>query len=552
MMMTRRIPQQWFRRSSPSSKSPPPLCHRRSLAAWWRGGGAFSQPSLVTVDVSKKRHYPMHIVNGEYLISICSIQGYRSNMEDEFMIHTTSGTSSSDAATATTSTTSTPSTPTNHQLLHDPNHQDHTHGIVACFDGHGGKAVSRYLRRNLYTNLIAALTMIQQTKPKPPPPPAAPSHQLKPHSSTTDTSVVNDNDMDDNDDDESILSTTTSFDLECPNDEGQTHHHHHHVPLNDQDQHSRPPIHPAVSNNEDDDDDTYIVEPHTIIPPPAPPPPAPSRGTLTPTATPLPIPDTFISNNTHPNSNNSNNNDSAATIDDYVSALEVALDKVDREVLRVRHWKHQGSTAIVCWIHEETTIASSPANQGVETTTTNTDSPPLTPRTTTTTRTLITANIGDSRAILCRNGMAIPLSRDHKPNDPIEFHRIHRVGGTVVWDGDVDRMREPVPGMGCYRVNGNLALSRVIGDRSERPVVNSDPDITLITLVSPEDEFIVVATDGLWDVMSSSDTVAFIRALLGNMDQDVIDRDSIASYVVEEALRRGSYDNITVIIVWLQ
>ena len=243
------------------------------------------------------------------------------------------------------------------------------------------------------------------------------------------------------------------------------------------------------------------------------------------------------------------------------------MDKVDREVLKIKHWRHQGSTAIVCWIHTaiiQTTNTSKPdpknitaehakvGNESEELLVVDKNPMMEDQPTTSVVRTLITANIGDSRAILCRNGVAIALSRDHKPNDPIEYQRIQQLGGTVVWDGEVDRMREPIPGMGCYRVNGNLALSRVIGDRSDRPVVNSDPDITLITLVVPEDEFIVVATDGLWDVMSSSDTVAFIRALLDNVEHDAIDRDSIATYVVEEALRRGSDDNITVIIVWLK
>ena len=242
------------------------------------------------------------------------------------------------------------------------------------------------------------------------------------------------------------------------------------------------------------------------------------------------------------------------------------MDKVDREVLKIKHWRHQGSTAIVCWIHTaiiQTTNTSKPepnitaehakeGNESEELLVLDKNPMMEDQPTTSVVRTLITANIGDSRAILCRNGVAIALSRDHKPNDPIEYQRIQQLGGTVVWDGEVDRMREPIPGMGCYRVNGNLALSRVIGDRSDRPVVNSDPDITLITLVVPEDEFIVVATDGLWDVMSSSDTVAFIRALLDNVEHDAIDRDSIATYVVEEALRRGSDDNITVIIVWLK
>jgi serine/threonine protein phosphatase PrpC len=56
--------------------------------------------------------------------------------------------------------------------------------------------------------------------------------------------------------------------------------------------------------------------------------------------------------------------------------------------------------------------------------------------------------------------------------------------------------------------------------------------------------------------MSSSDTVALICALMKNMTEDdnydSMDRDSIVTHVVEEALRRGSNDNITVIIVWLK
>jgi serine/threonine protein phosphatase PrpC len=68
-----------------------------------------------------------------------------------------------------------------------------------------------------------------------------------------------------------------------------------------------------------------------------------------------------------------------------------------------------------------------------------------------------------------------------------------------------------------------------------------------------DDEFLVLATDGLWDVMSSADTVAYIRALRhGAVDDAAMERDSIAALVVEEALRRGSSDNITVLIVWIQ
>lgn len=53
--------------------------------------------------------------------------------------------------------------------------------------------------------------------------------------------------------------------------------------------------------------------------------------------------------------------------------------------------------------------------------------------------------------------------------------------------------------------------------------------------------------------MSTEDTTTFIHNMLDSMEvDDTIERSSIATLVVEEALRRGSYDNITVIILWLK
>lgn len=61
---------------------------------------------------------------------------------------------------------------------------------------------------------------------------------------------------------------------------------------------------------------------------------------------------------------------------------------------------------------------------------------------------LYCANAGDSRAIACRNGALVTLSDDHKPNNPEEMDRIYKAGGWVEFN----------------RVNGNLALSRALGD----------------------------------------------------------------------------------------
>jgi hypothetical protein len=64
-------------------------------------------------------------------------------------------------------------------------------------------------------------------------------------------------------------------------------------------------------------------------------------------------------------------------------------------------------------------------------------------------------------------------------------------GGSVEWVGDVNKLTgQPVPGTGCYRVQGHLALSRAIGDHYLRPYVSSTPDMTSLE-ISPDDEFII-------------------------------------------------------------
>jgi protein phosphatase 1L len=215
------------------------------------------------------------------------------------------------------------------------------------------------------------------------------------------------------------------------------------------------------------------------------------------------------------------------TVEDYANALQSALDKIDKEILRISHWSFQGSTAVVIWVHEEkmsNDVASKAALN----------------------RTIIAANIGDSRAVLCRDNQAWNLTRDHKPNDPDELQRIESLGGSVIWCGDVDLNGRPIDDHGIYRVNGNLALSRAIGDRAERPHVTAEPEIIAVP-VEAGDEFIVIATDGLWDVMDSDEAVNYVKFAL----DAGLKKESVAHQMVQEALRRGTFDNITVVIVWL-
>lgn len=127
---------------------------------------------------------------------------------------------------------------------------------------------------------------------------------------------------------------------------------------------------------------------------------------------------------------------------------------------------------------------------------------------------LVVANCGDSRAVLSRRGGAVPLSEDHKPNLPQEHERIRRAGGSIY--------RQQVGPIVQFRVNGNLNLSRSIGDLQYKrnphlkpceQMICSTPDVHAYPR-DPGDEFLIVACDGVWDVLGSQDAVDFVRERL--------------------------------------
>ncbi|KAG5253762.1 protein phosphatase [Salix suchowensis] len=113
---------------------------------------------------------------------------------------------------------------------------------------------------------------------------------------------------------------------------------------------------------------------------------------------------------------------------------------------------------------------------------------------------IIVANCGDSRAVLCRNGKPLPLSSDHKPDRPDELNRIENAGGRVIyWD--------------CPRVLGVLAMSRAIGDNYLKPYVSCEPEVTIMDRTA-EDDCLIIASDGLWDVVSNETACVVARACL--------------------------------------
>lgn len=116
---------------------------------------------------------------------------------------------------------------------------------------------------------------------------------------------------------------------------------------------------------------------------------------------------------------------------------------------------------------------------------------------------ILFTNCGDSRALLCRDSQVILHTEDHKPYVPSEKQRIQNAGGSVM----------------IQRVNGSLAVSRALGDFEYKNVqgkgpceqlVSPEPEIS-VERRSVKDEFIVLACDGIWDVMTNDDIAAFIH-----------------------------------------
>ncbi|KAK4601321.1 hypothetical protein RGQ29_010755 [Quercus rubra] len=158
---------------------------------------------------------------------------------------------------------------------------------------------------------------------------------------------------------------------------------------------------------------------------------------------------------------------------------------------------------------------------------------------------VVVANCGDSRAVLCRGGVAVPLSRDHKPDRADEMERVEAAGGRILnWNGS--------------RVLGVLATSRSIGDHYLRPYVISEPEVT-VTERTELDDFLVIASDGLWDVVSNEFACEVVRRCLdGQIKRRISEVSSestagdAAAILAELAMSRGSNDNISVIVVALK
>ena len=130
--------------------------------------------------------------------------------------------------------------------------------------------------------------------------------------------------------------------------------------------------------------------------------------------------------------------------------------------------------------------------------------------------------------MLCHKGQAIRLSHDHRTECPAEVERINDCGGMVFKN----------------RVVGVLAVSRSLGDHGLKDFVIGVPHVRTFSNVKSGD-FVILACDGLWDVISDDEAVGFVQRIPVN------GRESAARFLIDEAVRRKSGDNITVIVNWI-
>lgn len=142
---------------------------------------------------------------------------------------------------------------------------------------------------------------------------------------------------------------------------------------------------------------------------------------------------------------------------------------------------------------------------------------------------------GDSRAVLCRAGSAYTLTADHRVTSDRERARVLREGGEIQAD----------------RLCGYLAVSRALGDmdqetRRKPPGLSAQPELRSEPL-RPEDEFIILGSDGLWDAVSDTEAIRVARAEFRAYD----DSEMVAERLVQLAASRSVDDNVSVLVVRL-
>nr|XP_043634500.1 putative protein phosphatase 2C 53 [Erigeron canadensis] len=150
---------------------------------------------------------------------------------------------------------------------------------------------------------------------------------------------------------------------------------------------------------------------------------------------------------------------------------------------------------------------------------------------------LIVSNAGDCRAVMSRGGVAEALTDDHKPSRKDEKDRIESLGGYVDCRN------------GIWRIQGSLAVSRGIGDKHLKKWVIAEPETRILDISRPECEFLILASDGIWDTVSNQEAVDVVRPFcIGTNKPDLT---SACKKLVDLSATRGSYDDMSVMVIRL-
>jgi len=143
-------------------------------------------------------------------------------------------------------------------------------------------------------------------------------------------------------------------------------------------------------------------------------------------------------------------------------------------------------------------------------------------------RRLYSANVGDARAVLARNGTAIRLTEEHKASDEIEAKRITDGGGFIIHG----------------RVNGQIIITRSLGDHLMKEFIIGDPYMSHEKLTE-KDNFLIVACDGLWDVVEDQQAVDFV------LEHASLSASEISKKLLIKALLDGTTDNLSIMVIKL-
>lgn len=154
-------------------------------------------------------------------------------------------------------------------------------------------------------------------------------------------------------------------------------------------------------------------------------------------------------------------------------------------------------------------------------------------------------NCGDCRIIAGnKQNVAFQLSNDHKPGKPYERARLKKLGGKITHDGYDWRIKD-------------LSVSRSFGDLDTKPYISHIPDVFRYNI--KDFKIIVLACDGLWDVLSNQEVINFITTNITKLSEknvllsqiDKHNSQNIAKLLAEYAIKKGSTDNVSIIIIIL-